>query len=418
MVDPSLVRWALWVVVLLAGRVPQPVAWASFLLLNGAIRRVLYTNISNKGSERERRLAKLANGVLALMLLWASADNVKIPKDYVLIYIWINYYGELNPPTLSVLVSPTSRYLKVNNYKNKWIHKLYHQKEFVIFPLIYAQILSNYLTPTKYKLNQKYLSSLIKSWVLNPIWINYSLGVKLQSVNWLGLLKSYLVHNGYLIGFIGLTNFKTRFVDKFYELKYSSHDEPLPQVLRNFALFVLHKANSLVNFTYLPNLIAMVLILLTAPALAQLNRSRRFRSVYLDHVKLFFKSYTKVVGVVAGFVTLYINSMNYVPDYGYHREAEEPTNIRQLSKLFMDALDLYLFRLILLLKWRITKENHPVFKKLRLQTWNRLESAVMCYGVWKVMNLNDFVERNPNHPDSERLRGESLVKLVGKVTNN
>ncbi|ODV64704.1 hypothetical protein HYPBUDRAFT_145467 [Hyphopichia burtonii NRRL Y-1933] len=443
-IDPSVLKWSKWIIILLIARAPRPVSWANFIALNPLIRKLLQRVVKTYRKDFElatvkRRLSKLSNFITSVFLLFASADNDKIPKDYGLIYIWMSYYGELNPPSaLNILVSPhISPFLKVNHYRSKWLTRIYRNKEYVIYPMIFAQILSNYLTPTRYKLNQRYLSSSIKKWLLNPIWINYSLGVGYHSLDWLGLFKSYLFHNVCIFSFIALTNFKARFLDRYYELKhkiYPIKTETYFGIIKNYLLYAFHTSNSIINFIYCSNLLSIFFITISSPILAYsanpTSPANFFQRLYLTHSKFFFKSYVKTIGALAAFITLYINSMDLLPDTGYHSTAyensledsfhnvRESKNVRRISKSFFDALNLYLFRLILLSKWRILKENHPWFKLLTLKSWNRIEAIAMSYGIWKIMNLNDFVRWNnipENFRECARLQNESLIKLVDRI---
>jgi hypothetical protein len=224
-------------------------------------------------------------------------------------------------------------------------------------------------------------------------------------------------------------SFKSRFLDHFYELKHGiflngEAGTTISGIVKNYLTYAGHRANSLINFIYLPNLISMLLISLTSPLLVYLRNPSHpaTNKWYLSHVKLFFKSYTKVIGFVAGIVTLYINSANFIPDYGYKLEVSddttESTNIRHISKGFINNLSSYLFRLILLSKWRVVKENHPQFRLLKLKSWNKLEAALMCIGVFKLMNLNDFLARNVHGEQRkkyEKLQQETLPRLINKV---
>lgn len=414
---------------LLLARVPRPVALASFISLNPSFRLLLAKHFHPKDPREkphalsDRTIATVANAASAILLYVASEANDRIPKDYLLLYLWISYYGALNPPSaLKVLVSPKLlKYLKISTYKSPTLSYWYENKEYVIFPAIFAQILSNYLTPTRYKLNQRYLSSSIKSYLLSPIWINYTQLATAHLLRWSGLARSYILHNVCLTALFGLISFKSRFLDRYYELKHGKTLETKEQrdlpllVLKKFLLHSLHSANALVNFLYAPNLIAILLISLTLPVLTYLRQPKAvLHSFYMNHTKTFFKSYIKIIGFAAAFTGLFFNSMDLIPAYGL----KEDRGVRRVSKEFMDGVNLYLFRLILLSKWRITKENHPWFKLLRLKTWERIEAAVMCYGVFKVMNLNDFVKRNKDGESSVeclRLQKESLVKIIDRI---
>ncbi|ODV78982.1 uncharacterized protein CANTADRAFT_51121 [Suhomyces tanzawaensis NRRL Y-17324] len=403
--DPSVSKWIKWVLVLLVARVKKPLFWSSFLALNPLIRRVLQSSESQRDETIGRRLSKLSNIVTCAFLYLATHSNNGFPKDYVLIYLWMSYYGELDKPSdLRVLVSPqTSRYFKVETYSPS-VALLYQHKEYVIYPLIFGQLLSNYLTPTKYKFNQRYLSSSIKSQILSPIWITYSLGVRSHSIAWGRLFRSYAYHNLVIGAFVGLMAFKSRALDQYYELKYGIvSGKSVADIVKQYGLYIFHKANSYTNFIYLPNIVSMLLISISASTLSSMN---------LWNNKNFFKLYIKTIGFIAGFVTLYVNAQEFVPDFGYLRDKSEKNNIRTVSKTFLDGLNLYLFRLILLSKWRITKENHPSFRKLKLSSWYKIETILMCFGVYKIMTLNDFLKRHGGNTELESL---PLIKGIEMI---
>ncbi|KAK6454863.1 uncharacterized protein RJT20DRAFT_52991 [Scheffersomyces xylosifermentans] len=440
--DPAVSKWIKIVLVLLAARVPKPVHWASFLSLHPLIRRTvlepqLQTEILNRikvdSKTLERRSLKTSNVISSAILYLATASTPSIPKDYISIYLWLNYYGKLNPPSAKdIVISPKySQYLKIDNYKNKTLTRLYENKEFIIYPLIFAQILSNYLTPTRYKLNQKYLSSSIKKRILNPIWINYSLGVNSHYLDWAGLLRSYIFHNIALGLLVTAMSFKDKLLDKYYQLKYGIKvDQSLSEIVKNYIAFVFHKANSTVNFIWAPNLISIFLISLTSPIFTYLSRPSfnpsGFQLLYMRNMKYFFKYYTKIIGFTAAFTTLCINSTGFIPDFGYKaptessqdvKKTDKKKNIRQVSKSLLDGINLYLFRLILLSKWRIIKENHPYFRLLNLASWQKLEALVMCYGFYKVMNLRDYIHTSDNldAEKAETLSKDPLIRLAETV---
>lgn len=431
--DPSISKWIKLVLVLLLGRVSKPLQWSSFLSLNPLIRKIVsrnYKYTSYNDEESKRHVSSITNAVTCVFLYLATANNTRVPKDYISIYVWINYIANLNPPSaLKIIVSRLSRFTKVDNYNSKLLKKIYENKEYIFYPLIFAQILSNYLTPTRYKLNQRYMSSSIKTMILNPIWINYSLGVRSHRMNWLGLTKIYLQHNVVLGLVIGLGTFKSRFLDHYYELKHGvflngDHETTVSDIVKNYLAYIVHRANSFANFIYLPNLLAILLISLTSPFLTHLRKptNSAIHRWYLSHMKLFFKSYTKVIGFVVGLITIFVNSSDFIPDFGYVNEKSDDTsesrNIRRISKSSINGISSYLFNLILLSKWRVTKENHPQFKLLKLRSWNKFEALLMCIGIFKVMNLNDFIKKNvhgENNKECERLKNETLVKLVSKV---
>ncbi|EGV65408.1 hypothetical protein PSN45_002422 [Yamadazyma tenuis] len=419
----SINKWIKWVVLLLVLRRNRAAQWAGFLSLNPVIKKVVtkaLTKSKQSDSHTEPSInrvvvSQLSNLISSGLLFSAILDNPKIPSDYGVVYVFSNYIGELNPPSHSqILVTPkSSRYFKISYYNSPRLRQLYNHKQFLIFPLIFGQILSNYLTPTRYKLNQRYLSSSIKSRILNPIWINYSLGVNYHSLKWLGLLKSYFIHNLVFLLLFGVLTFKKRVVDHYYEFKHNVYNanslKDLKSVVLNYVSYIFHRANSITNFIYLPNLISILLISLTAPVMRYIHGSR--------HRKLFFKSYIKVIGFIAGFVTLFANSMDLIPAFKYaltdYDDTTDSDNIRRISDGFFNGLSLYLLRLIVLQKWRILKENHPLFQTFKVKTWARLESLVLCVGIFKLMNLNDFL-KNTNGKDYGT-KQNSMIKLIDRI---
>lgn len=395
-----------------------------FLSLNPTIRSHLTEWIDARFKDREtvdRRVRKLSNLISVCFLYAALALNVNIPKDYLLIYLYMTYYGELNPPSSKIIVLPTTeKWMKVSKLrKSSLVRRLYNKKHFVIFPAIFGQILSHYLTPTKYRRNHKYLSGFIKTRILNPIWINFSMGATSHSMNWMGLAISYARHNLLLLAYYGFVSFKDKVVDQYYELRHGSldSDTDMNLIVRNYVTYILHKANAMANFMYGPNVISMFLLALTAPLLTSVPAMQRF---YVSDFKRTIKNYFKVIGFGAALGTMVLNSMNLIPDVFYKHSGLSKNNIREIGSSFYDELNKYLLRLMVLSKWRIVKENHPWFTTLKVGTWEKLESLVMCYGVWKLMNLNDFTARNQYglvHAECQRLRSVPLMRGIDKIMN-
>ncbi|CUM65999.1 uncharacterized protein PRCAT00003653001 [Priceomyces carsonii] len=424
--DPSVKKWFKWYLILLIARAPKSYFWSAFLSLNPLIRKMIQKLNGEHLKNRSKKICKqniagISNAISCGFLYLATASNNKIPKDYFLIYLWLNYFGNLDRPSSPRILTSQriSPYLKIDSYKGSLMEKIYQKKNLIIFPLVYAQILSYYLTPTKYRLNQRYLSSSIKSKILNPIWINFTLGANERHINLTGLLKFYSIHNFAFGILIAAISFKEKFLDAFYEVKFGLKEGKTgKEVIKNYLMYVAHKSNSIVNFIYVPNLIAMFLISLTAPVFSILNNASnlRIRRTYADHIKLVFKIYIKTIGFISAFITLYVNSLDLVPNYGYENVKEEG-NIRRIS--FLNALNLYLIRLMLLSKWRIVKENHPTFKLLNITTWYKMEALLMSLGVYKLMSLNDFIRNHAANPEDEdecnRLKNESLLKLVNRI---
>lgn len=414
--NKSIVKWIKWVIVLLALRRDRPLRWASFLSLNPLIKKVIQ-KLVKRPEDYNVVASQVSNLISSGLLFLAIVDNPKIPSDYGVVYVFSNYIGELNPPSHSqILVTPkSSRYFKLSYYKSAKLRYLYDNKHFLIFPMLFAQMLSNYLTPTTYKLNQRYLSSSIKSRILNPIWINYSLSHSTISLNVLGLVKNYLLHNLAFMAIYGVMTFKKRILDHYYEMKHNVYKanglKTFNQVVLNYFSFISNRANSITNFIYLPNLLAIFMISLTSSSVKSIYKSK--------HRKFFFKSYIKIIGFLSGFLTLVVNSKDIVPAVGYtpteydENDDDDTTNIRRISGKFFNALNLYLIKLIVLQKWRILKENHPIFQTIRLKYWNRLESLVFSIGVFKLMNLNDFLKFTKGKDYG--IKENSMIKLIDRI---
>lgn len=490
---PSLRNWLKWAILFLIFRVQNPVQWANFLSLNKPIRQILthyksriikllsyIKRLDSKTPNLQLFIQYFSNLSTCVFLYLASVNNDLVPKDYFAVDFLSTYYGNLNPPLKSqILVTPRfSKYSKLSHYKSsryyKQIRAIYDHKEYIIFPILYAQLLSNYLTPTKYKLNQRYFSPFIKRNFFNPIWINFSMGVNYNRMDWFNLASTYALQNIVLLVVIAGYNFKEKILDKFYEMKHGkrSKDEEVP-ILKNFVVYCAHRSNSILNFIYCPNLISILLIALTARVFKMLTplsghyQANMLQTYYLRNKKTFFKTYTKLIGFVAGFLTLSLNSFNLIPDVGYtkpnKRKAEDGYNVsdddydvydndydddedddddnkidnhnryfnkvneerkkdatnpplRLISKEFLSSLDLYLFQVILLSKWRIIKSFHPFFSKVKLKTYNRIETILMCFGFFKYMNLNDFINKTKMADDRERIAGDYTIKAANYVT--
>lgn len=414
--NKSISRWVKWVIVLLALRRDRAIRWASFLSLNPLIKRAI-ERLARKSSDYDVMVSQLSNLISSGLLFLAIVDNPKIPSDYGVVYVFSNYIGELNPPSHSqILVTPkSSRYFKLSYYKSPKLRYLYDNKHMVLFPMLFAQILSNYLTPTTYKLNQRYLSSAIKSRILNPIWINYSLSHSTISLNILRLMRNYILHNLAFMGIYGVMTFKKRVLDHYYELKHNVYNanklSTFNQVLLNYVSFIFNKANSITNFIYLPNLLSMLLISLTSSSMKMIYKS--------PHRKVIFKSYIKLIGFISAFITMVANSKNLIPAIGYtptnydEIDEDDETNIRTISGSFFNALNLYLIKLIILQKWRILKENHPIFQAIKLKYWNRFESLLFSIGVFKLMNLNDFLKFTKGKDYG--IKENSMIKLIDRI---
>lgn len=405
--DPLVTKAAKCLAILLILRVKRPWLWTLFVSSNPSLRRFFGWAIRAHRKDPitvNRRINKLANLVSSGFLFAATANNYSIPKDYLLVYIFMSYYGELNPPSSSVIVSPTTQgFSKLHAYQEHgWIQKLYRNKHKIVFPVIFAQILSNYLTPTTYRLNHKYLSGGIKKYILNPIWANLSVTPRSQSVNWLGITESYAKHASVVFAYCALVDARSTIARIWNSLGYELEISIDKNALRKNGLEALKRALAITNFIYLPHLMSMVLIGLTSP----LFKTNILRQLYLRNTKQFVKYYIKAIGFVGALTSMQIAKLFSTGKTDY------------LSKSFMDALNMYLFRVVVLSKWRIAKSNHPWFTLLKYGTWDRLESFLMCCGVWKLMNLNDYVAANrfgKNATECQRIGNSPMLRAIDKV---
>lgn len=419
--DPTKGKILKWLIALLLVRAKNPIRLTAFLSLHPVIRDSLFAWVKNHTKSKhqgtvDRRTRKLANFVSVGILFLAISNNTQIPKDYLLIYLYMAYLGQLHPPTSKITVSPTiNKALNINGIrKNPAVRRLYANKHLLIFPVIFGQLLSNYLTPTKFKLNHKYLSSSIKNYIFNPIWKNFRMGASYQRVHWLGLFSVYLQHNLVLCGCYIVSSFKARIWDKYYDSHgyFNSGSPSLSLLWKRLLIYSAHKGNSMSNFIYGPNLISMLLLSLTAPALTLVPFLRK---VYFRNIKSFIKNYIKTIGFVATLATVSFSSIFSIPAFGHQPFPGESGNIRKISSDFYDEVNLYLFKLIILSKWRILKENHPWFTLVNVANWERIESLLLCYGVWQLMNLNDYVRQNPLQKECQKLEKEPLIRAINSV---
>lgn len=419
--NPSLAKALACLAVLAGLRVKNSPALTAFLTLHPHIRLALQNHIRatlKDQSTVQRRINKGSNLVSVCLLYAAVHNNTSIPKDYILIYLIERLYGSLNTPKSPIQVSPTTtKYFKLSTYpNNSWIHVLYRNKHFLLFPLIYAQLLSNYLTPTQYKLNQKYFSSAIKNWVLNPIWINFHMGKSTKSVKWLGLLGSYAKHNGYLLLYLLLSEFREKILSR---LNFGEggvfKERQASAMIKNFVLHCLNKANAITNFVYGTSLISMLFLSVTLPFLTAGGLVQR---LYKANPKQFIKNYVKAIGFTSALIMML---QNLVQPMLLSKASSQNVNwnsSRYLPATFYNGINGYLLNLIALSKWRILKENHPWFTIFRVGTWQRIESVVLCYLTWEFMNLNDYVKGNLDANRAEecqRIKDDRLIKVINKI---
>lgn len=402
--NPLVSKAVKWLPALLLLRVKRPWLWTLLVSSNIPLRRLfakVFQAHQKDPKTVNRRINKLANFVTCCLLYMAVANVYSIPKDYILVYIFMAYHGDLNPPSSDLIVSPTTqRFSKIHAYKKyQWFQKLYENKHKIVFPAIFAQILSNYLTPTSYRLNHRYLSGEIKNYILNPIWINFSVTAKALSINWTGLSKSYFTHATFLFVYCALIAAKSSALTMLNSLGCEFRISSDEKGLRRGIIEECKRAITLANFIYLPHMISVVLIGLTSP----LFKTRLLRKLYLRNTKQFIKYYIKMIGFAAAFASMLVPVSPFAS---------------RLSKPFMDGVNMYLLRVIILSKWRIIKSNHPWFTILRYGTWDRIESLVMCYGVWKLTNLNDYIEANrygKHAAECERIASSPLLRGVERI---
>ena len=416
-------------------RVPNLALWAAFLSLNSMIKNWLQHNVKLKYKDPAtvtRRVSKLANLVSAGFLYLAISTNSRIPKDYILLCLLESYYGQLVPPTLPLNVSPTTNSLRDCIRFGGWMKNAYVNKHLIVFPLLCGQLLSTYLTPTKYRPNQRYFPRFVRNHVLDPIWKHFRLDRKGLSLNWRGVLSSYAKHNGYLFMYMAISNSRHSLLTPW--LRSTSGDTKLlfTTLLKRFVGFSAGRANAVANMIYSANLLSMFLLSVTSSILIQ---NRILRNIYMAHEKLAVKVYMKIVGFVAGLCAMSIHSVIYSEKPILEKDSERglafselggmtqklqtsPLGATQLDASFYNSLSLYLLQLLVLSKWRILKENHPWFSVLKVGTWRRMEAGLMCFVVWKMMNLNDHVTRvlQDSHAKKvKNLKHNVWLKMVDRI---
>lgn len=379
-------------------KIKNAAALAAFFTLHPHIRRLLRNHVQAAQKDPatvERRIKKSSNLISAVLLYAGVSLNPKIPKDYIVLYLIELYYGSLNTPRSPFLVSPTTaRRFKLSTYsENGWVHWLYRNKHYVLFPLIYAQLLSNYLTPTQYKLNQRYLSSTIKNWMLNPIWKNFHMGRTSKSILWLGLGGAFLKHCALLMAYFLLSEVKSKILVKYFQ------KSDMKQAFKDYVLLCVNKSKSFALFLYGTSLMSMALLAVTLPLL---TAGGIIHKLYTANPKSFIKNYIKIVGAGSALLAMLVA----VP------------RSKVLSAAFFNGINGYLLNLIVLSKWRILKENHPWFTILRVGTWERIESVLLSYVVWETMNLNDSIRDNDDADkmaECKRLQDDRLIRVVDRI---
>lgn len=372
---PGVKKWIKWAAILLLLKQKAPFSWASFLSLNSLIKGTL-REISTR-SNAALPIDKLSNAVSSTFLLSALTATPGFPRDYLVLYLYLTWIkiGSIKDKTISPkLASFTSNFDGSRVFR--WIH---NNKSTLIFSLLSGQILSNYLTPNK-KLNHKYLNNSLKSYILNPIWINFSLGGYSHAINWSGLAKQYLKLQLILLvinGFSALKSF-----------------EDIKSKWKEFLHYTFHKANAYTNLIFIPNLLAILLLVATSPF---------FNLVKSPYKKSFLKVYTKSIGFIVSFATLYANSVIY-----------DSTSPRLISTSFLLGLNVHLTRFILLSKWRISKDTYGRFKKITPSNWIWIESIIATVGTWSLLNTYDDV-KNKYDKDSEEIKKDRVIGGVKKI---
>ncbi|KAM9930601.1 hypothetical protein OXX80_009332 [Metschnikowia pulcherrima] len=416
-------------------RVPNSASWAAFLSLNSIIKNWLQNNVKltyKDPATVTRRISKLANLVSAGFLYSAISTNSRMPKDYISLCLIESYYGQLVPPTSPLNVSPTTSSLRDCIRNGGWMKNAYVYKHLIVFPLLCGQLLSTYLTPTKYRPNQRYFPRFIRNHVLDPIWKHFRLDRKGSSLNWRGVLSSYAKDNGYLFMYMAISNFRHSLLTPWLRSTSGDTKLSLTTLLKRFVGFSAGRANAVANMIYSANLLSMFLLSVTSSILIQ---NRILKNIYMAHEKSAVKVYMKIVGYVAGLCAMSIHSVIYSEKPISKKDSERglailesngtsgriqtsPSGATQLDASFYNSLSLYLSQLLVLSKWRILKENHPWFSVLNVGTWRRMEAGLMCFVVWKMMNLNDHVTRVSQDSHAKKvknLKHNVWLKMVDRI---
>ncbi|CAK7903311.1 hypothetical protein CAAN1_07S06854 [[Candida] anglica] len=372
----------------------RPILWAAFLTLHPAIKAVIST-LSGSGGPCQNRVSNAAS---AILLYLASHDSV-VPKDYISLYFWMSYIlgwadnhksnalrekspnGEPLVPTVKA-VAANANVNEVNATTEEISTKL---KDHVIFTrqslskiayaTIFGQLLSQYLSPTHF-MGKKHLNGTVKSRLFDPVWFQRTKCG--QSLNWKSVGKNYLAYNIVLATVFALAKFRSvkEKVDRQRSGIFLSPNEdrtPSSDIWKSFARSVVERANTLTNLVFVPNLIAIGLVSLSGVSLP-FPDSRNFPR----------KWFVKLVGFSSVLLSFLLNSF-------------EPESL-QLDPTTLSVVTMYLFRLVLLSKWRTAKDI-----VLKGPNWNVIETALMSYGVYTYMNKQDAGEK------------DLLAGLVGKI---
>lgn len=350
----------------------RPFLWAAFLALHPAIKASLSALVlSGECSDTA------SNGISSILLYAASVDSV-LPKDYVLVYIWMSYvimWGSKKAKKLkeeqaqkikgkadTILGCALKKYESLN-LTSQTFNKL-------AFSAIFAQLISHYLSHGSNH-NNKHLADFVRTKVFNPVWLHYSVVSRTHSLQWKAILKSYVKANLLLLAISAAFTYKG-FKEKLDQKKNGIYlnltERPTTyELVMKWLKGAAINARSIINLIYLPNILSMILFFYTLPI-----------GSIVGSKEPTLQNYTKLIGFILSYIAV---TFNY------------PVN----PKIF-GAINLYLFRLIVLSKWRITKET-----RLPLPYWHKLEAIAMSFGVFTFMNLkNKGVQ-------------ETLVNVIGKI---
>lgn len=346
----------------------RALSWSAFLTLHPLIKNLL-KQISTDHS------ATLSNIVSSVLLYVASKDSV-LPKDYVSLYVWLGFFLIKAKQKISQIKQNESQRSKgsqsfvskvIRKYESLPVTSATFSK--VAFLAIFAQLLSHYLANPK-SLNNLYINDTVRNRFFNPVWINYAAKGSSHHLDWKKVLATYAKTNALLIAVFGAVSFKL-FKEKWDQKKYGVYLSvterfTYKQILINWWNYSSAKGNSIANLIVVPNLISIILLSLT-------SSPGSIRSV-----SKFSVGYNKLIGFILALIAVSINS--------------------EIDPKIFGAINLYLFRLILLSKWRIIKTQ-----RLALPNWNTIETLVMSFGVFQIMKLKD---KGVN---------DSIVNIIGKI---
>lgn len=384
-VDESLVKLAKWLVIFLLARVRNPLKLAGFLSLNPLFRKSIAGSLRSIArdkslSSEQRCIDKTSNALTSGLLYSATVENASIPSDYIALYLW-GYY----------LTSVSRKFKKVKNAASNLVcgkvgvvdsifARIYQNKEFLLYSVLFGRMLSQYLTPLSVSPDRKYLASLVKTRQFDPIWKCFSLSASAFHVNWLDLVKIYVKQN--LI--IGSVLFA--FANRGIIISRNFTSEESRAQLKVTLSKTFKKVNAFLNSVYLQNILSFILLSGSALTFSHWNSYSKLLKISSKRSTL-YRTIVGVIGFISAYFSLYLNEKLSTGN-------DEKSKDSLISKTFLNGLNVYLFRLMIVSKWRKSKDHLKYINWINKDVIKKTETALMCLGLFKIMNYNSYLKQN------------------------